>query len=101
MITISFSNITSVFQTCHNKIVPDSFLVPHRTIEAMTETYINGPAKKASADVAPPNIKSPNLFKNVETGLESLKILLSSAILFWTVAMNLGRRVVPFSDWLT
>lgn len=91
-------------------------LVPHRTIEAMTwipglsrcntfkllaETYFNGPAKKASADVAPSNIKSPNLFKNVETGLKSLKILLSSAILFWTVAMNLGRRVVPFSDWLT
>ena len=70
-------------------------------LKLLAETYFNGPAKKASADVAPSNIKSPNLFKNVETGLKSLKILLSSAILFWTVAMNLGRRVVPFSDWLT
>ena len=87
-------------------------LVPHRTIEAMTwipglsryktfkllaETYFNGSATQASADVAQSNIKSRNLFENVETGL---KKLLSSAILFWTLAMNDGRRVLPFSDWL-
>ena len=69
-------------------------LVAHRTIEAMTwmpglsrhitfkplaETYFNGFAKQVSADVALSNIKSRNLFENVETGL---KMLLSSAILF-------------------
>ena len=91
-------------------------LVTHRTIEAMTwipglsryktfkllaETYFNGSATQASADVAPSNIKSRNLFENVENGLKSLEMLLSFAILFWTLVMNHGRRVVPFSDWLT
>ena len=85
-------------------------LVTHRTIEAMicipglschktfkllAETYFNGSATQASADVAPSNIKSRNLIENVETGL---KMLLSSAILFQTLAMHHGRRVVPFSD---
>ena len=88
-------------------------LVAHRTIEAMTwipglsrcntfkllaEIYFNGSAKQVSADVEPSNIKSRNLFENVET---DLKMLLPSAILFWTLVMNDGRRVVPFSDWLT
>ena len=88
-------------------------LVTHRTIETMTwipglsrcntfkllaETYFNGSAQQASADVALSTIKSRNLFENVETGLE---MLLSSAILFWTLVMNYGRRVVPFSDWRT
>ena len=68
------------------------------TFKILAETYFNGSVKQASADVAPSNIKSRNLFENVETGL---KMLLSSAILFWTLVMNHGRRVVPFSDWLT
>ena len=69
-------------------------LVTHRTIEAMiwipglschktfkilAETYFNGSAKQASADVVLSNIKSRNLLENVETGP---KMLLSSAILF-------------------
>ena len=88
-------------------------LVTHRTIKAMTwlpglsryktfkllaETYFNGSAQKASADVAPSNIKSRNLFENVEPGL---KMLLSSASFFWTLVMNHSRRVVPFSVWFT
>ena len=65
------------------------------TFKVLAETYFNGSATQASADVAPSNIKSRNLYENVET---SLKMLLSSAILFQTLAMDHGRRVVPFSD---
>ena len=36
-----FKKLSSVFQTCHNKTVPDSFAcwVAHRTIEAMRDGY--------------------------------------------------------------
>ena len=70
----------------------------YKTLKLLAETYFNVSSKQVSADVAPSNIKSRNLFQNVETGL---KMLLPSAILFWTLVMNHGRRVVPFSDWLT
>ena len=110
---IFFFNVIFLFQTCHNKTdsIACWFGRPshHRgdeipglsrcnTFKLLAETYFNGSATQASADVAPSNIKSRNLYENVETGL---KMLLSSAILFWTLAMNHGRRVVPFSDWLT
>ena len=70
----------------------------YKMFKLLAETYFNGSVTQASADVAPLNIKSRNLFENVETGI---KMMLSSAILFWTLVMNHGRRVVPFSDWLT
>ena len=62
-------------------------LVAHRTIEAKTwiqgisrhitfkllpETYFNGSAKQVSADVASSNIKSRNLFENIDIGLKML-----------------------------
>ena len=102
-----------LFQTCHNKTdsIACRFGRPshHRgdeipglsrcnTFKLLAETYFNGSVTQASADVAPSNIKSRNLYENVET---VLKMLLSSAILFWTLAMNHGRCVVPFYDWLT
>ena len=70
----------------------------YKTLKLLAETYFNVSSKQVSADVAPSNIKSRNLFHNVETGLT---MLLSSAILFQMLAMNHGRLVVPFSDWLT
>ena len=51
----------------------------YKTLKSLAETYFNVSLKQVSADVAPSNIKSRNLFHNVETGLT---MLLSSAILF-------------------
>ena len=58
----------------------------------------NGPEKNVLAGVGRPNLKSRNLFGNVETGLE---MLFSSAILLWTLVMNQSRVVVTFFDSLT
>ena len=82
----------------------------------LAETYFYDPTKQLSAGVPPCNIKSPNLFANVETNLEMLLsalvylsvstilcrgTLIFVIILLWTLAMNHGRHVVLFSDWLT
>ena len=68
------------------------------TLKVLAETYVQRPFANVSVGVATRNIKSRNLFRNVETGLE---MSFSSAILLWTLAMNHCQLVVPFSDWLT
>lgn len=52
----------------------------------------NGAIQKFSEGVALCDIKGRNLFWNDET---------QNVVLLWTLAMNHGQLVLPFSGWLT
>ena len=48
------------------------------------------------------NKRSQNMFGNVESGLQMLFLVCTlSTILVWMLAMNQSQLVIVFSDWLT